>query len=241
MLHAAHLMRIPFENLSVHLGEEIVLESTALVAKIVDRRRGGFCYELNGAFAVLLQELGFDVTLLEARVVGDGGLGPPFDHMCLRVELDEPWLADVGFGDSFRLPLRLGDRGGQADAAGIFRIVAKEDEEFELLRDEKPQYRFDLAPRELEDFREMCRYHQTSPESHFTHNTVCSLATPGGRVTIRGSVLIVTDGANRHERTLSDTELLDAYRRYFGIDLERLPTAPSIGGSGARTVRPRHS
>ena len=222
-LHAAHLMRIPFENLSIHLGEEIVLEPDALVAKIVDRRRGGFCYELNGAFAALLRALGFDVTLLAARVFDSDGLGPPFDHMCLRVDLDESWLADVGFGDCFRLPLRLLSRDEQRDEAGAFRIVAATDQDLDLLRDDAPQYRFDLTPRELAEYRATCRYHQTSPESHFTRNTVCSIATEAGRVTIRGTTLIVTDGASRSERTLTDGELLDAYRDYFGIDMERLP------------------
>ena len=73
-----HLASVPFENLSIHLGEPIELDEDALLAKIVDRRRGGFCYELNGAFGALLAHLGYDVTLLAARVFGDGGaLGPP--------------------------------------------------------------------------------------------------------------------------------------------------------------------
>jgi N-hydroxyarylamine O-acetyltransferase len=222
-LHAAHLERVPFENLSIHLGEEIVLEPEALVAKIVDRRRGGFCYELNGAFATLLRALGFDVTLLAARVHDDEGLGPPFDHMCLRVDLEQPWLADVGFGDNFRLPLRLDSRDEQVDGAGTFRIVATGEAELDLLRDGAPLYRFDLTPRRLPDFAATCRYHQTSPRSHFTRSTVCSLATPEGRVTVRGRTLIVTSDGRRDERTLTDRELLEAYRRRFGIELERLP------------------
>lgn len=222
-LHTAHLERVPFENLDIHLGKEIVLEPEALVAKIVDRRRGGFCYELNGAFAALLDALGFEVTMLAARVHGADGLGPPYDHMCLRVELEEPWLVDVGFGDNFRLPLRLDSRDPQADVAGTYRIVAANDTELDLLRDDQPQYRFDLIRRDLADYDETCRYHQTSPESHFTHNTVCSLATPTGRVTIRSRTLIVTDDGQREERTLDDGELLDTYRQRFGIELDHLP------------------
>jgi N-hydroxyarylamine O-acetyltransferase len=222
-LHAAHLERVPFENLSIHLGEPIALEPLVLVTKIVDRRRGGFCYELNGAFATLLRTLGFDVTMLAARVYDGDALGPPFDHMCLRVELEDPWLADVGFGDNFRLPLRLDRRDDQVDDAGTFRIVATGQAELDLLRDGRPQYRFDLTPRELPDYEPTCRYHQTSPESHFTHNTVCSLATPTGRVTIRGRTMIVTSDGDRQEHTLTDRELLDAYGRRFGIELERLP------------------
>ena len=84
-LHELHLAAVPFENLSIHLGEAIVLDEDLLVDKIVNRRRGGFCYELNGAFAALLRALGHDVRILSAKVFNDGAYGPPFDHMALRV------------------------------------------------------------------------------------------------------------------------------------------------------------
>src|SRR5215204_6406364 len=99
-LHEAHLHAVPFENLSIHSNERVQLDIAWLFDKLVTRRRGGFCYELNGLFAELLRALGHRVDLLAARVLGpDGALGIPFDHMCLRV--DDVWLADVGFGDSF--------------------------------------------------------------------------------------------------------------------------------------------
>lgn len=223
LLHAAHLRHVPFENLSIHLGEEIVLESDALVTKIVDRGRGGFCYELNGAFAALLAALGFEVTLLAARVHGTDGLGPPFDHMCLRVDLDEPWLADVGFGDNFVQPLRLHAGGDQIDDAGTFRLEPAGEDELDLLRDGRPQYRFDLTPRALADYGGTCSHHQTSPASHFTRGTVCSMLTSEGRMTIAGRTLITTTAGDRDERALDDDELLDAYRRHFGIVLDRVP------------------
>src|SRR6266700_6959593 len=72
-LHRAHQMAVPFENLSIHLHEPISLEPDDLIEKIVTRRRGGFCYELNGAFALLLRALGFDVVLVAARVHGGEG------------------------------------------------------------------------------------------------------------------------------------------------------------------------
>ncbi len=125
-LHRAHLLTVPFENLSIHLGEPISLEPGELIDKIVTRRRGGFCYELNGAFALLLGALGFDVRLLAARVFGDGRLGPPFDHLALLVRTtgrDGPWLADVGFGSHSESPLRFGERGQQDDPAGSFRLA----------------------------------------------------------------------------------------------------------------------
>src|SRR5690242_7725272 len=86
-LQLRHLRAVPFENLSVHQGEEIVLEGDALVRKVVERRRGGFCYELNGAFGTLLAALGYDVTLYAARAFDGGGVpGMPFDHLALRVD-----------------------------------------------------------------------------------------------------------------------------------------------------------
>ncbi|MFI1508996.1 arylamine N-acetyltransferase [Streptomyces sp. NPDC020597] len=126
-LHLRHLRAVPFENLSVHLGQEIVLEERLLVEKIVEARRGGFCYELNGAFGALLKALGFEVTLLSARVYGEEGrLGIPYDHLALLVGAVDggQWLADVGFGAHSHHPLRWGHDGEQGDPGGTFRIVA---------------------------------------------------------------------------------------------------------------------
>src|SRR5258708_22032942 len=97
-LHLAHVLAVPFENLDIHLGRLSVLQEEAFCRKIVEERRGGFCYEQNGLFAAVLRDLGFPVTLLSARV-GEGS--PEFDHLTLLVPLEERWLADVGFGESF--------------------------------------------------------------------------------------------------------------------------------------------
>src|SRR6476661_9816152 len=104
-LHHAHMLSVPFENLDISLGRKIICQEEGFLRKIIERLRGGFCYELNGAFAALLRELGFRVTLLSARVPREnGGNAPEFDHLALRVDLEEPWLVDVGFGDSFLEP-----------------------------------------------------------------------------------------------------------------------------------------
>src|SRR5580765_5290818 len=123
-LHYAHLLAVPFENLDIALGRKIVLEEDAILHKIIHQRRGGFCYELNGAFAALLSALGFQTTLLSARVARDtGGESPEFDHLALRVDLDQPWLVDVGFGESFLEPLRLQTERNQIDPVGTFRLM----------------------------------------------------------------------------------------------------------------------
>ncbi|WP_328400698.1 arylamine N-acetyltransferase [Streptomyces sp. NBC_00390] len=227
-LQLRHLLTVPFENLSIHLGENLVIEEKPLLDKVVRARRGGFCYELNGAFAALLRDLGFRVTLLQARVFGPGGrLGIPYDHMTLRVETADgtgPWLADVGFGDHSHHPLALEERGEQRDPAGTFRIAQAPDGDLDVLRDGKPQFRLDRRPRELADFEAGAWYHRTSPASHFTQSLVCSRLTEEGRVTLSGRKLVTTVDGEREERTFADdAEVLAAYRHHFGLSLDRVP------------------
>jgi N-hydroxyarylamine O-acetyltransferase len=225
-LHLRHLRTVPFENLSIHLGEPITLDHSALWGKVVTRRRGGFCYELNGAFAGLLTALGYRVTLHQARVFGGGQWGPPFDHLTLRVELDEPWLVDVGFGRFAHHPLRLSARDPQVDPAGTVSFVERAFGDVEVLIDGEPQYRFDPRPYELADFAPTCWWQSTSPASHFTRSLTCSiLAGDGGRVTLSGDRLIVTasDGTRRETVLDGDEAVLAAYREHFGVALDRVP------------------
>lgn len=225
-LHEAHYRKVPFENLDIALGRPIVPDEAACYAKIVDRRRGGFCYELNGAFAWLLRALGFQVTLHSAQVWegASGSFTPAFDHLALRVNLDGSWLADVGFGAAFFRPLRLDLPGEQHDRGGVFRIV----EAGAWLRLEsrdadgtwRPEYRVDLTPHTLADFATRCSYHQTSPDSHFTQHSTCSLPTATGRVTLSDRRLIVTANGVREETDLPDEAArAAALKEHFGIVL----------------------
>lgn len=228
-LHLAHLQNVPFENLSIHSGEPIVLDDPALFEKIVTRRRGGFCYELNGLFASLLTALGFSVVKLSARVASaNGEFGPDFDHMTLMVTApDAPqtrWLADVGFGDCFNEPLLLDSRQAQPQGARAYRIDAGEDYLVLMQREGEgewqPQYRFTLKPHEYPDYEEMCHYHQTSPQSHFTKARVCTRTTPEGRITLSELRFITTANGERHERMLDDESAYQSMlREQFGIEM----------------------
>jgi N-hydroxyarylamine O-acetyltransferase len=226
-LHRAHQVAVPFENLSIHLSEPISLDEADLVDKIVRSRRGGFCYELNGGFALLLQALGAQVTRLAARVYGDGQIGPPFDHLALAVRLPDgsgPWLADVGFGSHSDFPLLLDSRSEQQDPAGRFQLTDTEHGDVDVLKDGEPQYRIELRERSLADFVPTCWWQQTSPSSHFTRSTICSRLTDDGRISISGRSLIRTSDTARTEQQLaSDDDLLAAYRDQFGIVLSRVP------------------
>ncbi|MFF3937994.1 arylamine N-acetyltransferase family protein [Streptomyces phaeofaciens] len=252
-LHLRHLRAVPFENLSVHLGEEIELEPARLVEKIVDAGRGGFCYELNGAFGALLAAVGFDVTLLAARVYGEQGrLGIPYDHLALRVRTVDAgdWLADVGFGAHSHYPLRWDDRAEQEDPGGAFRIVEagpdaagvkggtgraarrSEAADLDVVRNGSREYRLEARPRALRDFRAGAWWHRTAPESHFTKSLVCSRVTlDGGRVTLSGRRLKVTalDGTSEERDLATDEEVLAVYRERFGIELGEVPTVKPRG------------
>jgi len=224
-LHLAHLYAVPFENLDIHLGRKITCDESRFFHKIVGLHRGGFCYELNGAFASLLRELGFRVTLLSARVAReDGSASPDFDHLALRVDLDQPWLADVGFGDSFLEPLRLTPEIEQEQKRARFRIAAVGDVmivQRQLPQQNwKSQYRFTLRPHRLEDFEPRCQFQQTSPDSHFTHQRLCTLPTADGRITLSDLRLIRTTAQGREERELqNEDEWRAALLEHFGVRL----------------------
>jgi N-hydroxyarylamine O-acetyltransferase len=228
-LHVRHLRTVPFENLDIHWKRPIVMDVERFLDKIVRERRGGFCYELNGAFAELLRALGFDVTVLSARVDMKGTLSPDFDHMALLVPIDgRRFLADVGFGDSFLEPLDLDVRETQQ---GRFVILSPEEGEgpsevrdgrsFVVCATQNDKLRtefvFTLEPRALEDFAPRCEYQQTSPESHFTQRRVCTLPTEWGRITLTNDRLITTRDRMKTETPVAPDQWDDVLRETFGI------------------------
>ncbi|MBI3737653.1 MAG: arylamine N-acetyltransferase, partial [Chloroflexi bacterium] len=193
-LHRAHMFSVPFENLDiVPLHRPLQLNEQALWDKIVVNRRGGFCYELNGMFAWLLKQIGFEVMYLNGRVFNrEGQLGMDFDHLALLVRApgkSTRWLADVGFGDSFTEPLNVEERGEQVQGLRAYKLDQTSDGYIMWERDYdgtwERQFFFDLTPRNFPfDYEAGCLYHQTSPESSFTRGSVVSKATPDGRITL---------------------------------------------------------
>lgn len=233
-------MTVPFENLTIHIGERVRLELPLLYEKIVVMRRGGFCFENNGLFSWLLSQMGFDVTVLSGQVRNrfTGAYGPPFDHFIMMVKLDgHRWLCDVGFGSGFQLPLSLETDSPQVQSHGAYRLRSQGNFIFMEVKSETEvagvgeecwteQYKFTLEPRERVDFRAMCDYHQSSASSIFFCKSLCSLLLPTGRITIMGRRLIVTslssmDGQQdaKTTRDLSDEEITELLREKFGIVL----------------------
>ena len=236
-LHHAHLQQIAFENLDISLGKKLDLSTDTLLDKLLQQGRGGFCYELNQALALLLETLGFTVSRLSARVHNGKDYGPDFDHMLLLVRVDEQdYLADVGFGDCFRTPLQLGGEG--VHELGLHYYLLADGEHHYVLMQAKDggaghaQYRFSLQAHAIEDFFEMCEYQQTSALSHFTQKSICSIATVAGRISISNNKCIITDAARRHVHSIHGE---DEYRalllEHFGM---HLPGHAEIGKLLAR-------
>jgi N-hydroxyarylamine O-acetyltransferase len=221
-LHHAHLMAVPFENLDVMACRRISLDEARLYDKIVSRRRGGFCYELNGLFAWLLRETGFRVDLLSARMrTESGGFSAPLDHLALLVHLDEPWLADVA-GVSFSGPLRLASTGRQLRSGLAWRIIPVGPERLLQRREAdgwRAEYMFTLEPHRLPDFDRGCDFHQTSPDSPFTKMRLCTLTTITGRITLTDNRFVeTTEGVRTETPILSDEEAMAILRDRFGIE-----------------------
>ena len=165
--------------------------------------------------------------MLSAGVANsEGEFGPDFDHMALLVSLEKRWLADVGFGDSFSEPLLLDEREIQVQGERPYRILP--DGAYLVLSQRetgggwKPLYRFTLQPHSYGDYVEMCHYHQTSPDSHFTKARVCTRATPEGRVTLSGMRLITTtkQGGRQEIAVASDEAFKQLLSDHFGVTLE---------------------
>ena len=224
LLQRRHLQSVPFENLDIQWKRPIVLDIEKFYEKIVEDRRGGFCYELNGLFNGLLRSLGFHTRLVSARVFNGDEHGPEFDHAAIIVTIgDDEYLADVGFGDFSAEPLRYGLGVEQQDSAGMFVIRRFDDAYMEVAKKDGPEWKseyiFKDVPRELYEFAEMCDFQQFSPDSHFTNGKVCSILTEGGRKTLRDRKIILTFGESKTETEFEGEEEFERIlKEEFGID-----------------------
>ncbi|XP_040295916.1 uncharacterized protein LOC121007781 [Bufo bufo] len=229
-LHRHHVHSVPTESLSIHSGEKIILDIPWIYNKIVVRRRGGFCYENNGLFLWVLQQLGYKTQVLSANVrnIFIGIYGPPFDHMILTVELEgRRWLCDVGYGEGIVEPFPLEDGWEEEQDSGVYRLRVEGDEWYMERKEEeiwRSLFKFTLEEKKFEDFQEMCEYHQTSPSSVFVRKSFCSLQLPRARLTYMGRRLISTQytkggGSVKTTQELTEEEIPSLLNDKFGIVL----------------------
>ncbi len=223
-LHRAHLLAIPYENLDIHLGQPLTLDVAQIYDKLVTRRRGGWCFEMNGLLAWALRELGFDVTLLGASVNRQSVDEPETgDHLVLLVNLEAPYLADVGFGPGFLEPLAL--REGKVTQGFLDFALEQVDGRwwFRNAEGAGPNFDFTLTPRTLDSFAERCRWLQSNPASGFVRVTVCHRRTPEAIHSLRGAVLRTVDAAGATEQAVESLAVYgQTLRDVFGLEIEQV-------------------
>ncbi len=212
-LQRQHLLTVPFENLDIHWKRPITLDGNRFYDKIIGEKRGGFCYELNGLFYELLEEIGFQSKIISAKVSkGNGDFGAEYDHLAIITLIgnDDEYLVDVGFGGFTAEPLKFILDAEQQDASGVFSIKKFDDKYFEVVKKDsyiwQSEYIFSPLKRDLTEFAGMCQYHQTSPESHFTQGKVCSLMTLDGRKTLTEWKFIETKNGQKKEISVNSAE-----------------------------------
>lgn len=228
-LQKAHVLTVPFENLDIHIGKPIDLSKEGLIEKIIFQKRGGFCFELNGLFCELLTELGFDAQLIAARVYSrDNGYGLPMDHATILVHLDQiNYLVDVGYGEFSFEPLQIELNKPLEDERGFFIIEEHEKDVYRVSKldqsKKKHEYLFELTPHPLVAFKDMCLYHQTSPDSPFTQRRLITLPTPTGRVTLTSEKFLAKDGRQIKLETIENEEAFYAkLEEVFGYSTQNI-------------------
>jgi N-hydroxyarylamine O-acetyltransferase len=227
-LHTAQRLTVPYENLDITLRRSMDHTAQGLFRKIVERRRGGWCHELNRLFAMLLETLGYRLTYHNAKVWQTyGGVSPDYSHLVLVVRLEERWIADVGFGARGPLhALRLDTEEPQQSATDWYRVAPDPEDDGRRMvfwrppgsDDWMPMYSMSMRERRIEEFDARCAEQQTEP--NWWGRRVASISTPDGRVSLNHDRLIVTRGTTREETAVSDEALPAVLRERFGIELD---------------------
>ncbi len=222
LLQSRHLLTVPFENLNIHMYNKLSSDPDELFEKIVLQRRGGVCYELNYLYMLLLDELGYRTSFYGGRA---GENGTFFDHSFPIVEIDGiRYITDVGFGDNFLYPLEFKPDVPQLDPKGIFTIEYEGGGYYTVykeLEDKRfTEYTFTLNKRKLSDFNDRKIFYTTNPESHFFRNLIVSIELENGRISLKQSKILFTEG---NERRWIKVESFYHYVyllfEYFGIVL----------------------
>ena len=225
-IHIAHTLNVPFENLDVFYRRPILLDGASLHKKIVSERRGGYCFEMNGIFSLVLQEMGFKVTNLLARVAVDGIHYTTKTHQAVLVETGgNTWLADVGFGnDGIIAPLILEENTEQRQFAHTYRLITSPTLGYVLQKKTGEKYNslyaFTLDECSPDDFLMSNHFTATFPESFFLTMRMCTMPTKDGRITLTDNHFKVVKKDDVLDTPIAhDDEFSALLKVHFGLDL----------------------
>lgn len=222
-LHLAHATTIPFENLDIQMGLPIRLDLASLQAKLVGRRRGGYCFEHNTLFLAVLESLGFQAFPCEARVRKGATQVLPRTHMLLLARVaGADWLCDVGFGGEGLLQPVPMDGAPHAQFRNTYRVV--EEAGLRVLQSFHQEawedlYAFVPEPRLPIDFEMANHYTSSHPDSRFVTTLTAQLPGPEVRRILRNRAYAELRGDEAEGRELGIQEVVPLLRTAFGIDL----------------------
>ncbi len=229
-IHICHTLNVPFENLDVFYGKPPLLDEVSLYNKIVKNSRGGYCFEMNGIFSIALEQLGFKVKNLLARVTIDGINYTSKTHQVILVETgDKKWLADVGFGnDGIIVPLLLAEDTDQKQFAHTYRIIKESRFGGYLLQKKagaayNSMYAFTMDECYPEDFAMSNHYTATFPESFFKIMRMCTMPTKEGRITLTDTHFKIINNGDVTENEIKNEEEFNRHlKQYFRLDLDSI-------------------
>lgn len=219
------LYTVPFENLDVQAGKVVSLVPEEVYSKIVKRRRGGYCYEVNGVFAMALDALGVPYRFVAARPM-TYSVRRPRTHMAIVANIgDERWLFDLGFGSyGIREPLNLEwlDR-DIPQGTDAFRLTGSAEGEYLLQLVCKGKrsnlYEFNLSPQEWVDFEPANYLNSTHPDSIFVRSLMVVLQTPTGKKVLHGERFRVVSEGGTEERPVVPDALPSLLEQEFLLDV----------------------
>lgn len=227
-LQHAHLVAVPFENLDIVFAGGVPHDRSAAAAKVLSGR-GGWCFELNGSFATLLTQLGYDVKFIGAAVLLDGP-SKVLDHLALEVtaprhadQRSEPMLVDVGFGDSFVRPLRLNGAGPQDGGNAEFELMpSPQGTTLAEIVDGVPEarYRFKRVAHQFGDFAPAAASMQIDPVKHWRAKPFATrlLGTGSDRATLTHDMLKLLRNGQLEVCPVGRNQWDDALDQWFGME-----------------------
>ena len=222
-LMTCHLQTVPFENLDVLAGKPIDLNPHMIVDKIVYRRRGGYCYEVNGLFAMALDSIGFAYRIVACRPMFYP-VRRPRTHAALVVKAEgQDYLVDLGFGSyGIRQPMNLAvlDTPVSQDYDQYTLSIADDgDYVLSALVDGEwiKQHAFNLTPMEWLDFMPANWFNSTHPDTVFTQKPLILLFTPTGKRMLFGDSFKQTERGVSHVQSILPEQQADILAEYFHL------------------------
>jgi N-hydroxyarylamine O-acetyltransferase len=240
-LHASHPQQIPFEGLDPFLGRPVPIDNESIQLKLVQQRRGGYCFEQNGLFFGVLETIGFRAIPLSARVIwmSPGRSAPPTHRLTLIRLSEGDYLADVGFGgQTYTAPLRMELNAPQTTPHGVYRVTGDNGSleiQMRVADRWEGMYRFTLTPAPQGDFEMANWFTATHPKTRFVRNLVAARIIGASRVNLLNATLSIHGSGGVQQRVLvSPEELHDVLKDRMGLELpasaeeiwNRLPAGP---------------